>query len=265
MNPSRDEFAALYWSEHYNELPALEPRERVFRQMSGLDFDQDNRPPSSHPAYSDDDMRTIQTWHEQVFSVCKPGYAVDDNRWRLSSELSIMFYVSRKFSTQSVTEPTFAPDSWHSNSLLSDSIPPDDIDLALNGLDTNQNPSIVYHSPRHPSSRQPDIYWLDLSQFNMNPYLEVLFGDRLSVKQGKYEINLRSSVSSSDLLFEPHLPLSVLSLLDQITHDEEGIRLGPLLRALEKHSANVTESWIEQTERLKAEVKRGYWLGEAIG
>lgn len=55
-----------------------------------------------------------------------------------------------------------------------------------------------------PVSLQPDVYWLDLSQVTINPYLNLLFGkdNRMKHRSGRWEIDLRASTTCRDLLLE---------------------------------------------------------------
>jgi hypothetical protein len=48
---------------------------------------------------------------------------------------------------------------------------------------------------RVPTSHEPasKAVWLDLSQFRLNPYLSIAFGDRMAVRRGRCEIALRPS------------------------------------------------------------------------
>jgi len=171
---------------------------------------------------------------------------------------------------------------------------PGDIAQALNELDVSQRHKVHQHLP-FVVARDTDVYWLDLSQFEVNPYFEQLFAreDRIRSRLGRWEINLRASTTKGHLLIEhddtvdslihaigsmhvTNPPVRCLGvyhnsmcaegmpgfnkLLVRVRNDE-GIRIAELLAALESVAPTVLETWRFNTQfLLDHRLKNAHWL-----
>jgi hypothetical protein len=80
---------------------------------------------------------------------------------------------------------------------------PYDVAHALNELDFKQR-NEYYHDSTHSVSRDTDLYWLDLSQLQINPYLNLLFSDenRILHHLGRCEIRLRTRATLDTLVLD---------------------------------------------------------------
>jgi hypothetical protein len=67
-----------------------------------------------------------------------------------------------------------------------------DIASVLDELDDNQDPfRLLAPSTNWAISRKPHVYWLDLSQYHITPYFNLLFDYRVLTSRGKIEVTLR--------------------------------------------------------------------------
>jgi hypothetical protein len=99
---------------------------------------------------------------------------------------------------------------------------PDDLCATLNDMENLQHHTLMQtefgfgQQQTHSSRDSDDIYWLDWSQFDINPHFQSLFGRRVRQQRGRLEIDLRRSPStaSSSLIFDHTLyPPCLLELL----------------------------------------------------
>jgi len=173
---------------------------------------------------------------------------------------------------------------------------PGPLSETLNHLDSTQ-PSHAfpwYHRVR--VSRETDIFWLDLSQFEVNPYLEALFVEEHQSKHhlGRWEICLRAAASPQTLLLNSLLSNKALleifgsmqvtsppcralgiyhddywkthtngrnTLLTRIRNDQ-GVRVSELLYALQQVAPIVLETWFKNTEWLVGEILQAHWIDD---
>jgi len=173
---------------------------------------------------------------------------------------------------------------------------PGPLSETLNHLDSTQPSDAFPWNHRVRISRETDIYWLDLSQFEVNPYLEALFAEEHQSKHrlGRWEICLRAAASPQTLLLDPLLSnkalLDVLgsmhvtsppcralgiyhddyskthtngrnTLLTRIRNDQ-GVRISELLNALQQVAPIVLETWFKSTEWLVGEILQGHWIDD---
>jgi hypothetical protein len=141
-------------------------------------------------------------------------------------------------------------------------------------------------------SRRPHCYWLDFTQLELNPFLDVLFAQPVVVKSGRCEIGLSESLLRPELsasflrnvgqIFFTHPPCRSLGLyvhnpegarddqdpiysrfrfLERI-HNEEGIRIEQLLRALNRQYRGALSIWNTQVADLKEKVRTGHWIDD---
>jgi len=129
--------------------------------------------------------------------------------------------------------------------------------------------------------------WLDLSQFNFNPYFLELFPERVRLHLGRCEIILGpcsfeqrvykrplpqtafDELIGSMFLTEPpckavgiYLPCRrapVLRLVAKV-RDAEGIRVGQVLRTLEQNADDALSWWEDEVRELRREIKNSYWM-----
>jgi hypothetical protein len=153
-----------------------------------------------------------------------------------------------------------------------------------------------------PASRHPHCYWLDFTQLELNPYLDVLFGQRMEVRRGRCELRLSTASPGLPSLLDRTLSTSFLRVVEQTLftkprcktlglyvndatrseairateedplwcdlrfleriNDEDGIRIGQLLRALVRQSGRIISTWTQQTQRLKHTVRTGHWIDD---
>jgi len=128
--------------------------------------------------------------------------------------------------------------------------------------------------------------WLDLSQFNFNPYFLELFPERVRLHLGRCEIIIGPCSSeqviykrplpqrafdeliSSMFLTEPpckalgiYLPCRrapVLRLVAKV-RDAEGIRVGQVLRTLEQNADDALSCWKDGVKDLREDLEELYW------
>lgn len=91
---------------------------------------------------------------------------------------------------------------------------PDGTADTLDQMDIKQRTKHHEHVP--PIPRSANVYWLDVSQLDMNPYLRAILEREHSLTQrlGRWEVKLRSSVSKENLIFDTFS--SSWALLDAI-------------------------------------------------
>jgi hypothetical protein len=89
---------------------------------------------------------------------------------------------------------------------------PDDIAQHLNTPDIEQRHEEIHDGVTSVLSRDTDVFWLDLSQVLINPYVDHLFtkDSRMKHRLGRWEITLRPSVTSKGLLLEQKSALDCL-------------------------------------------------------
>ncbi|KAI4710739.1 hypothetical protein J4E89_004329 [Alternaria sp. Ai002NY15] len=174
---------------------------------------------------------------------------------------------------------------------------PSHLSKILNHVDTSQ-PSEAFpwnHNVR--ISRETDIYWLDLSQFEVNPYLEALFAEEHQSKHllGRWEICLRkaassletlllnSSLSSKALLdaigsmhvthppcralgiyhhdFSRRTPCGSNALLTRVRNDH-GIRVDEFMDALQNSLPAIRDTWLMNADQLVEEIQQAHWIDD---
>ena len=170
---------------------------------------------------------------------------------------------------------------------------PSSLAETLNHLDWSQRDDAFRTT--YSVSRETDIYWLDLSQLEINPYLEALFAEEHQSKHrlGRWEICLRKAASSPQTLllnsflsskallnaigsmhvtsppcralgiyhndiWETHMNGSN-TLLTRIRNDQ-GVRISELLEALRQVAPIVLEAWFKSTEWLVKEIPQAHWI-----
>ncbi|KAF1979301.1 hypothetical protein BU23DRAFT_447732, partial [Bimuria novae-zelandiae CBS 107.79] len=131
-------------------------------------------------------------------------------------------------------------------------------------------------------SRRPHCYWLDFTQLDMNPYLDVILAQSVLVRLhlstslpgllSFVDVSLSSTfLHVVDQMFFTHQPCktlglymhhpdrqdrqndeaySELELLERI-HDDGGIRIGQLLRALARQAHRPVSLWTTKTQQLR--------------
>ncbi|KAI4924175.1 uncharacterized protein J4E92_007256 [Alternaria infectoria] len=168
---------------------------------------------------------------------------------------------------------------------------------SLNELDIGQR-SIDYHDNTFSVSRDTDLFWLDFTQLQINPYFDLLFSEkgRLLQRLGRWEISLRPDAtpghlvvgnSPSDMLLvhaigSMHItnpPCRCVgiycydavvfgacggapALLKRIRNND-GICVGELLDALEDCAPKLLGKWAENAEQLRNRVtENGHWIDD---
>jgi hypothetical protein len=145
----------------------------------------------------------------------------------------------------------------------------------LDYLDLTQSHRSARWLPR--ASRDAALYWLDLSQFEVNPYFSLLFvrGDGVGHRLGRWEIDLRASGAKTSLLLEPgsattalvqtissmcvtNLPVKYLGIYHHVRRadsdgenkkllarirNDGGVRVSQVLDALHCVAPTVLETW----------------------
>ena len=128
--------------------------------------------------------------------------------------------------------------------------------------------------------------WLDLSQFKINAHIAELFGSRMEAKLGRYEIALKAGANQPCLLrgslpdgkfseliadmFLTEPPCKALGVyVDQphqtILHrlgricDEDGIRVGQFLDALQHHASELLSRWLAQAGTIRKGIAALHW------
>jgi len=170
---------------------------------------------------------------------------------------------------------------------------PSSLSDTLNNMDLGQRGDAFRMT--YSVSRETDIYWLDLSQLEINPYLEALFAEEHQSKHrlGRWEICLRKAANSPQTLLLNSF-LSSKALLDAIGsmhvtsppcralgiyHDDfwkmhgngrntlltrirndQGVRISELLEALQRIAPIVLEAWFKSTEWLVKEIPQAHWI-----
>jgi hypothetical protein len=128
--------------------------------------------------------------------------------------------------------------------------------------------------------------WSDLSQIRMNPHIVELFGIRMEIKRGRWEIALKAGGDQPCLLqgslpggnfadriadmfltdppckalgvYVDQSPSAFLKQLARVC-DEDGIRVRPFLDALEHHANELLSTWISQANDMRQEIKESHW------
>ena len=170
---------------------------------------------------------------------------------------------------------------------------PDTVAHILNDLDVSQRDYCRDHVLS--VSRDADLYWLDLSQFRINPYFESLFSDSCFRQHlGRWEINLRSeatfrtllvdasasnallleAIKSMQVVYPPckslgvyHFDPGMLSwrgiyvFIRRLRRDD-GIRIGDLVEALQEAVPIIHSTWMQRAEQLRERVKQGHWIDD---
>ncbi|KAF2830699.1 hypothetical protein CC86DRAFT_316215 [Ophiobolus disseminans] len=173
---------------------------------------------------------------------------------------------------------------------------PDDIAECLNELDLRQGQQdLNLHSHIRSVSRDTEVVWLDLSQFEINPYLDFLFAkdERIKHRWGRWELDLRASTTRRHLLVEHNRTTDAFirsigsmhvtnpairclglyhnamsqggypgnkKLLLRLRNDE-GIRVAELLDAMESVAPTVLETWRSSTQfLLDHRLKNAHWI-----
>ena len=128
--------------------------------------------------------------------------------------------------------------------------------------------------------------WIDLSQFMMNPHVVELFGDRMQLKLGRCEIALKAGTGQPRLvqgslpsgnfanliadMFLTEPPCKALGIYMTQPHshhlhllvtvsNEDGIRVGQFLDALQQHAGKLLTAWRVQVEHLRRKIGWSHW------
>ena len=172
---------------------------------------------------------------------------------------------------------------------------PNGIAQSLNELDVGQRHG-DYHDSIHTVSRTTDLYWLDLSQFQINPYFDLLFSEkgRMLHRLGRWEIGLRSNATSETLVLgdssssekllvqavgSMHItnppcrslgiycydncvfPTHGTHILLKRIRNNNGIRVAELLDALQSCAPQLLAKWVKCAEHLRKNVtETGHWV-----
>jgi len=171
---------------------------------------------------------------------------------------------------------------------------PHEIAQSLNELDVAQRHE-DYHDHTRTVTRDTNLYWLDLSQFQINPYFDLLFSekDRMLHHLGRWEISLRSNATPETLVLGKSLseqlfiqaigtmhvtspPCRSLGiyrydncpyalrgthiLLKRIRNDN-GIQVAELLDALTTCAPELLAKWVECAEHFRKGITDdGHWV-----
>ena len=145
-------------------------------------------------------------------------------------------------------------------------------------------------------SRDRDNYWLDISQLEINPYLEALFAEEHQSKHrlGRWEISLRPTATSQTLLLRSsfsdkallgaigsmHVTHPLCRALGIYHHDfsrrtlcgsnvliarvriDHGVRVDEFVDALQNSSPLILDTWLMNADRLVEEIKRAHWIDD---
>jgi hypothetical protein len=146
------------------------------------------------------------------------------------------------------------------------------------------------------TSRDTDVFWLDLSQVQINSYFNQLFAlhDRIQHRLGRWEVTLSLSHALSvdildrtptidlllDLIGSMHVtnpPCKTLGIyhvdggfepypsynkLVHRVHNDSGIRIAELVSALKGCTSTVVSSWKLRVEELRTRVTRSHWIDD---
>ena len=171
---------------------------------------------------------------------------------------------------------------------------PEALAQRLNELDVDQRGEP--HTRIHSVSRDADLYWLDLSQFRINPYFKSLFSEegRFEHHLGRWEISLREEATFNSLLVNNstsnHLLLQAVGSMQIVyppckslgiyhfgdgrfkifgTHAllrrlrrEDGIRVIDLVRALHELAPALLSTWMGHAEHLRDQIKDAHWIDD---
>ena len=171
---------------------------------------------------------------------------------------------------------------------------PHEIAQSLNELDVAQRHE-DYHDHTRTVTRDTNLYWLDLSQFQINPYFDLLFSEknRMLHHLGRWEIGLRSNATPQTLVLGKSLseqlfiqaigtmhvtspPCRSLGiyrydncpyalrgthiLLERIRNDN-GIQVAELLDALTTCAPEMLAKWVECAEHFRKRITDdGHWV-----
>jgi hypothetical protein len=141
-----------------------------------------------------------------------------------------------------------------------------------------------------------DVFWLDLSQLEMNPYLGTLFEGTHSLTQllGRWEVNVRGAASSGSFILDTFLlsqplleaigsmhitqpPCRAIGLYvydpkNRVTaepyqfckriRNPYGIQISEFLNALEECASVVLQAWEKQARLLHDKVNEAHWIDD---
>ena len=151
----------------------------------------------------------------------------------------------------------------------------------LTAVHTSIHSEFESHELRSFYSTSDGSRWMDLSQFEVNPYFTDLFGDCFQEFKGSYYItikphiqdylrNLASSTGPSreqliQDMFLTRPPCKVLRIYATMksreglqvvgsVHQTDGVRIGDLLPQLQQHCSTATELWYTRSQLLRTEI-----------
>jgi hypothetical protein len=170
---------------------------------------------------------------------------------------------------------------------------PNHITRAPNDLSLVE-PSWLYGGPA--IYQDAELRWLDLSQIEVNPYFRTLFAKdgRFQHRMGRWEINLRSAIASTELVVQRNTATASLlgaigsmpitnppsrclcvyhcafsvegqpgnnELLARICNDD-GISISELVNVLENVAPTVLSTWRREAQNLYDRVARSHWIDD---
>jgi len=151
----------------------------------------------------------------------------------------------------------------------------------LTAVHTSIHSEFESHELRSFYSTSDGSRWMDLSQFEVNPYFTDLFGDCFQEFKGSHYItikphiqdylrNLASSTGPSreqliQDMFLTRPPCKVLRIYATMksreglqvvgsVHQTDGVRIGDLLPQLQQHCSTATELWYTRSQLLRTEI-----------
>jgi hypothetical protein len=157
--------------------------------------------------------------------------------------------------------------------------------------------SLTYGGGPVPQDAPSNRYWLDFSQFCLNPYFNLLFNDRATQQRGRYYVELRPGAGVGNLVIDhTEYPPALLQSLGRMCvtqppckalgiyqsqdsmylkyrspdrrsnvrlltrlHNNDGVRVDELIAAMEAHAQTLLATWINRAEGLTKQAGNGHW------
>lgn len=141
-------------------------------------------------------------------------------------------------------------------------------------------------------------YWLDFSQFQINPYFSAMLGSRMTTPMGRIEIAFQPSTNIHKALFSDLVPENIVDMVGSMfltqppcktigiyrnayttihanggyawaetshkelivrIYDPAGIKLAQIIAALIHHASAVLQAWLQSAKDLADMVTTGHW------
>ncbi|KAF2824861.1 hypothetical protein CC86DRAFT_420177 [Ophiobolus disseminans] len=191
----------------------------------------------------------------------------DSRRWRRSAKLVIKSTQHNELSGAGLWKKSlYFPARYTQSSNL-----PPALSIALDQWDTLQHELFremwiialdeTYQGKLE--SRHPHLYWLDFSQFAVNPYFSALFGS-----PGLLGLNVILATTMYECWNLPQLRYlspgkeiyesSNKELLVRL-HNDKGITIGEVVRALNENTPRLYSAWLERAADLRSKISTGHW------